>query len=138
MAKMVLLASHLTLAGNDLSDRCSKIELTAEIEDKDVTTFASLGWKEVLGGLASGTLAITFKNDYAASEVDSIMWPLLLTRVPQTFAVRADNAAVGASNPEYSGSVLVKEWKPLAGSVGDVAEAEVSYPTSGAVSRATS
>jgi hypothetical protein len=134
---MVLLAAHLTLAGNDLSDRCSKIELTAEIEDKDVTTFASLGWKEVLGGLASGTLAIQFKNDYAATEVDSIMWPLFLTRTPQTFAVRADNAAVGTSNPSYSGSVLIKEWKPIAGAVGDVAEAEVSYPTSGAVTRAT-
>lgn len=138
MAKMVLLASHITIAGNDLSDHCSKIELTAEVEDKDVTTFASLGWKEVLGGLASGTLALTFKNDYAAAEIDSIMWPLLLTRTPQTFAVRADNAAVSANNPEYSGSVLIKEWKPLAGSVGDVAEAEVSYPTSGAISRAVS
>jgi hypothetical protein len=133
---MVLLAAHLTLAGNDLSDRCSKIELTAEVEDKDVTTFASLGWKEILGGLASGGLALQFKNDYAAAELDSIMWPLFLTRTPQTFAVRADNAAVGASNPEYSGAVLIKEWKPIAGSVGDVAEAEVSYPTSGAVSRA--
>lgn len=137
MAKMVLLASFVSIAGNDLSDRCSKIELTAEVEDKDVTTFASLGWKEFLGGLASGTLALTFKNDYAATEVDSIMWPLFLTRTPQTFAVRADNAAVGASNPQYSGEVLIKEWKPITGSVGDVAEAEVSYPTSGAVTRAT-
>lgn len=136
MAKMVLLASFLSIAGNDLSDRASKIELTAEIEDKDVTTFASLGWKEVLGGLASGTLAVQFKNDFAATEVDSIMWPLFLTRTPQTFEVRSDQAAVGANNPSYTGNVLVKEWKPLTGSVGDVAEAEVSYPTSGAVTRA--
>ncbi|MGI5293271.1 hypothetical protein ACQEVF_59540 [Nonomuraea polychroma] len=137
MAKMVLLASFLSIAGNDLSDRTSKIELTAEVEDKDVTTFASAGWKEVLGGLAAGTLAVQFKQDYAATEVDSIMWPLFLTRTPQTFEVRADNAAVGASNPKYTGSVLIKEWKPITGSVGDTAEAEVSYPTSGAVTRAT-
>ncbi|GGS87659.1 hypothetical protein GCM10010156_52720 [Planobispora rosea] len=138
MPKMVLLASHLTIAGNDLSDRCAKIELTAEVEEKDVTTYASAGWKEVLGGLASGTLSVRFKQDYAASEVDATMWALFLTRSPQTFSVRADQAAVGASNPSYSGQALIKQWKPLAGSVGDVAEVDVSWPTSGAITRATS
>ncbi|MFC7380892.1 hypothetical protein [Sphaerisporangium rhizosphaerae] len=137
MAKMVLTASYVSIGGNDLSNRCSKIELAAEVEDKDVTTFASQGWKEVVGGLASGTLGLTFKQDYAASNVDATMWPLFLTRTPQTFEVRADNGAVGTSNPKYTGNVLIKEWKPITGSVGDVAEVEVSFPTSGAVSRAT-
>jgi len=138
MAKMVLLASYVAIGGNDLSDFCSKIELTAEIDEQDVTTFGDSGWKAVLGGLASGSLALTFKQDVAASQIDSIMWPLFLTRTPQTFEVRADSGSVGADNPSYSGNVLVKEWKPLAGSVGDVAEVEVTFPTSGAITRATS
>ena len=137
MAKMVLLAAYLNIASNNLHDHCSKIELSAEIEDKDVTVFTSLGWKEVLGGLGSGTLGITLKNDYAAAAVDSIMWPLMLTRTPQTFEVRADQGSVSTSNPKYTGTILIKEWKPIVGSVGDVAEAEVSYPTSGAITRAT-
>ncbi|MEV0227980.1 hypothetical protein [Nonomuraea sp. NPDC050786] len=137
MAKMVLLASFLSIAGNDLSDRTSKVELVAEIEDKDVTTFASNGWKEVTGGLASGSLAAGFKQDYAPAELDALLWPLFLTRSPQTFEVRADNAAVGASNPKYTGTVLIKSWKPVGGSVGDVAEVEVTWPTSGAITRAT-
>lgn len=134
MAKMVLLASFLSLNANDLSDRTSKIELSVEGEEKDVTTFASGGWKEMLGGLKSGTLTIGFKQDVAATELDSIMWPLLDTVV--TFEVRLDNAPVGASNPKYTGSVLVNGWKPIAGSVGDTAEHDVSYRTSGAVVRA--
>lgn len=138
MAKMVLLASFVSIDSNDLSDACSKIELSAEVEDKDVTTFSSLGWNELLGGLGSGTLALAFKNDYAASEIDSIMWPLFIARTPVTFEVRADNASVGTSNPKYTGKVLIKEWKPITGSVGDVAEVEVSFPTSGAIARATS
>lgn len=138
MAKMVLLASYVAIASNDLSDHCSKIELSVEVEEKDVTTFASGGWTELLGGLGSGSLSLTFKQDYAASEIDSIMWPLFLTRTPQTFEVRADNGSVSTSNPKYTGSVLIKEWKPLTGSVGDVAEVEVSFPTSGAVTRSTS
>lgn len=137
MPKMVLLASVVSIAGNDLTDRCHKIELAVEVEEKDVTTYASLGWKESLGGLASGNLGLGFKQDVATTEIDSIMWPLFLTRTPQTFAIRADDAAVSSSNPQWSGSVLIKEWKPLMGGVGDVAELDVSYPTSGEVVRAT-
>jgi hypothetical protein len=132
---MVLKASYLALGGTDLSSYTSKIELSAEVEDKDVTTFGSGGWTEVLGGLASGSLAVGFKQDVAASALDSIMWPLFGTVV--TFEVRLSNAVVGTSNPKYTGSVLVKEWKPIAGSVGDTAEMDVTFPTSGAVSRAT-
>jgi predicted secreted protein len=136
MAKMVLLASYLSINSNDLSGNTSKIELTAEVADEDVTTFGSGGWKEVLGGLKEGSLSVTFKQDVAASALDSIMWPLFGTVVP--FEVRLSNAAVGTSNPKYTGSVLVKEWKPIAGEVGSVAEVDVEFPTSGAVTRATS
>ncbi|MGA5472525.1 hypothetical protein ACPCUK_27600 [Streptomyces arboris] len=134
MAKMVLLAAHVSLAGNDLSDRTRKGELTVEVEDKDVTTYASLGWKEVIGGLKSGELGLEFLQDVAASEIDSIMWPLLGTVVP--FTVRLDASAVSASNPEWTGNVLINAWNPIEGGVGDEASVSVSYPTSGAVDRA--
>ncbi|TFE42502.1 hypothetical protein E3E14_25295 [Streptomyces sp. ICN441] len=136
MAKMVLLAAFVSLNGTDLSEYARKIELSTEVEDKDVTTYASLGWKEVRGGLKSGELGLEFLQDVAATEIDSIMWPLLGTVVP--FVARLDSAAVGTSNPQYSGSVLINGWNPLEGSVGDEASVSVSYPTSGAITRATS
>jgi hypothetical protein len=136
MAKMVLLASYLSLNSNVLSANANKIELSMEVEEKDVTTYGSLGWKEVLGGLKSGTLAIEFKQDFAATQLDSIMWPLLGQVVP--FEVRADQAAAGTSNPKWTGNVLIKAWNPLTGSVGDDATVSVSYSTSGVVTRATS
>lgn len=135
MPKMVLKASFASLNGVDLSAYTSKIELSAEVEEKDVTTFASGGWTELLGGLASGQLALGFKQDVAAAALDATMWPLFGTVVP--FEVRLSNAAVGTGNPKYTGSVLVKEWQPIAGGVGDTAEMDVTYPTSGAVARAT-
>jgi hypothetical protein len=135
MAKMVLLAQYLALNGTDLSDYTRKAELSIEVEDKDVTTYGSLGWKAVLGGLKSGEIGIEFLQDVAATKIDSIMWPLLGTVV--TFEVRADSAAVGTSNPKYTGSVLIKGWNPIEGSIGDEASVGVTYPTSGAVTRAT-
>ncbi len=135
MAKMVLTAAFLSLNAVDLSDRTRKVELKVEVEDKDVTTYASGGWTELLGGLKSGELSIEFLQDVAATEIDSIMWPLLGTVVD--FEVRLDNAAVGVSNPKYTGSVLINAWNPIEGSVGDEASVGVDYPTSGAVTRAT-
>lgn len=136
MAKMVLTSSYLGLNAIDRSSWCSKIELATEVDEKDVTVFTSLGWKEVLGGLKSGSLAVTFKNDVAASQLDETMWALYGTVT--TFEVRATSSAVGTSNPKYTGSVLIKGWTPISGSPGDVNESSFTFPTSGAVTRATS
>lgn len=135
MAKMVLLAQYLSINGTVLHANTKKAELSVEVEDKDVTNYASLGWKEVLGGLKSGELAVEFLQDFAVTQLDSIMWPLLGTVVP--FEVRADQGAVTTSNPKYTGNILIKSWNPIEGSVGDEATSGHTYPTSGAVTRGT-
>lgn len=134
MAKRVLLAEFVSINGTDLSSYLTKGELGLESDAQETTNYGSGGWKEFLGGLKSGELSLDYLNDVAAAAIDSIMWPLFGTVVP--FVVRVDNTAVSASNPQYSGSILVKEWKPIGGGVGDVNGAGVSYPTTGAVSRA--
>lgn len=135
MPKMVLLAEFLSINSNTLNEFTKKAELTVEVEEKDVTNYASLGWKEVIGGLKSAELSCEFLQDFAATKLDAIMWPLLGTVVP--FEVRADQAAVGTSNPKYTGSILINGWNPLTGSVGDEATVSLGFPTSGAVTRAT-
>ncbi|MEU3255910.1 hypothetical protein [Streptomyces sp. NPDC006997] len=132
---MVLLAEYLSINGSDLSEFTKKAEVAIEVEEKDVTTYTSLGWKEVQGGLKSGTVACEFLQDFAATKLDEIMWALLGTVVP--FVVRADQAAVSTSNPNYSGSLLVKGWSPITGAIGDEATVSQDFPTSGAVTRAT-
>ncbi|MGP4084178.1 phage tail tube protein [Streptomyces sp. KR55] len=135
MPKMVLLAEYLSINANVLNTFTKKAELTVEVEEKDVTNYASLGWKEVVGGLKSAELSCEFLQDFAATQLDAIMWPLLGTVVP--FEVRADQAAVGTSNPKYTGSILINGWNPLTGSVGDEATVSLGFPTSGQVLRAT-
>lgn len=136
MPKMVLLAQYVSINSNLLHDHTRKCELTTEVEEKDITTYASLGWKEVIGGLKSGELGCEFLQDFAATQLDSIMWPLLGLVVP--FEVRADQGAVSASNPKWTGSILINGWNPITGSVGDEATVSMGFPTSGAVTRATS
>ncbi|WP_330242013.1 phage tail tube protein [Streptomyces sp. NBC_00525] len=136
MAKMVLTSEYVGINSVDYSDNVRKAELTVEVEDKDVTTFGSDGWTEVLGGLKSGELKVEFLQDFAAGQVDEDMWALLGSVV--TFEVRPTSAVVGTSNPKFTGSILVNGWNPIEGGVGDEASVSVSFPVSGAVTRATS
>ncbi|WP_075662203.1 phage tail tube protein [Streptomyces acidiscabies] len=135
MPKMVLLAQYLSINGTVLNTFTKKAELSVEVEDKDITNYASQGWKELLGGLKSAELACEFLQDFAVTQLDATMWPLLGTVVP--FEVRADQGAVSTTNPKYTGNILIKGWNPIEGSVGDEATVGVSFPTSGAVTRAT-
>lgn len=136
MAIMVLTAAYVSITGpGTIHDHCSKAELTVDVEEKDITTFADSGWKAVMGGLKSGQLALSLKNDIAVGALDDDFWAILGTNV--TFEIRLTQSAVSTSNPKYTGTVFIKEWKPLNGSVGDVAELDVSFPTSGAITRGT-
>lgn len=136
MAKKVLLDVVLHINGQDLTEYASKVELEDEFEDKETTTYGSGGAKEVLGGLESGTVGITFKNDYASGALDEIMWAL--RRQVVSWTARSGSEAVSADNPQYGGELLVNSWSPIKGNVGDVAEVDVSFPLSGPMARATS
>lgn len=136
MGKIVLLDAQFSVANNALTNWTAKLELNDEFEEKETTTFGSGGAKEYLGGLESGEVSVTFKNDYTAAALDQIMWAL--RRQVVTWTARADADAVSASNPQYSGSILINKWVPIAGNVGDVAEVDVSFPLSGPMARATS
>jgi hypothetical protein len=136
VTKIVLLDAQLSIANSDVTDWCAKIELSDEFEAKESTTFGSGGAKEHQGGLESFEASITFKQDYDDNAIDEIMWALRRSVV--TFSTRAKESAVSASNPQYSGSVLINKWVPIAGSVGDLAEVDVTFPGSGPLARATS
>lgn len=135
MATMVLTTTAIKVNAVDYSDHVQKAEIAIEVDAQDATNFASAGWKEVKGGLKSGTISITFLNDYAAAEVDANIWALLGTVT--TWSATPTSDAVSATNPQYSGSVLINKWTPLTGAPGDLALAEVEWTLSGAVSRAT-
>lgn len=134
MAVFALTSEFTSLNGADRSADIKSSVLTVDVAELDTTDFASAGWTEVIGGLKSGTLAINFQDDVVAAAVDSVLWPLLGTVV--TFEVRATSAVVGTSNPKYTGSVLITS-ATIGGAVGELAMKSLSFPTSGAVTRAT-
>lgn len=133
MTMMVLTAAYVSIDSQTYHNRCKKVELTVDVEEKDVTHYASLGWKEVKGGIKSGGLGFGFFNDHDAGGIDELMWANIGEVVP--FEVRHTQDAISTSNPAYKGNLLLKEWKPINGGVGDVNELDVSWPTSGQITR---
>lgn len=131
----VLTDAVIIIGSTTISDHAAKVEVPVSVEDLDATTFGQT-WHVRRGGLKDGMLNVTVLNDYTAVNLDEMMWGLLGTVT--TFDTRAVSGTVTTSNPKYTGSILVKEWKPIVGSVGDLVSVDFGYPTSGAVTRGTS
>ena len=136
MAVYALTAQVVTVNSVDYSDHLTSATLTVDADQLPATTFASAGWKEVKGGLKGGTVDIEWLQDYASGGIDSVAYAL----VGSTAAMEvrpAGTAAAGTSSPAYQFSVLVTGWNPIDSAVGDLATVSVSWPITGAVTRAT-
>ena len=130
----VLFDAFILVSATNISDHANKVEIPLSAADEDITAFGQT-WKARTGGLKDASLNIDLFNDFVAAQLDSFFFPLLGTVV--TFEVRPTSAARSTGNAAYIGSIFIKEWKPLAASVGTVTQASVSFPTSGAVLRQT-
>ena len=132
MAIYALTSQVVQINSVDYSDHLKSATLTVDAAQLDATDFASGGWTEVIGGLKSGTLSLNFMDDVADNDVDEELFALLGTVV--AFTVKATNAAISASNPEYQGNVLVTGHS-IGGAVGELAMKSLTFPTSGAITR---
>jgi len=135
MARLVLTNAYVVFGTNDLSDHISNISISTSYDIVETTSFGDTAKKRV-AGLADNSVTFEFHQDFATSSVEQVIYPLLGTAV--TCTVKPVNTTVGATNPSYSFSVLVSEWTPLNGGVGELATASVTWPISGAITKATS
>lgn len=136
MAKYVVTSQSVTINSVDLSADCARAELVINSADVETTDFSSGGFVELQGGLKSGVLNLDFHADYASGGASETLEALVGTVV--TFVLIAGGTSVSTDTPSFSGSVLINSFTPVAGAVGDLATFSVSFPTSGAITKATS
>jgi hypothetical protein len=135
MAKTVVLSRHVSIGTADVSSALSGASLEITVEEVDKTSLGSGGWREVAAGLKSGSVTLNFQQDYGTGAIDSLLYPLIGTEA--TVTIRSSSATASASNPVYSAVVLISQYTPIQGAVGDLATFDVTFPTIGAVTRAT-
>ena len=134
MAKFVATDYKVTINGGTVSSSLASVELPIEIDEQETTAFGS-EWRTRIAGLKSGSITLEFHQDFAAGALDSILWPLLGTNA--TVTVVPTSGTVTSSNPSYTGTFLVTQYTPFASTVGDLATVGISWPLSGALTRAT-
>jgi hypothetical protein len=135
MARLVLTNASVVFGTTDLSDYISSISLNSTFDIVETTAFGNTA-KTRVAGLADNSVTFEFHQDYATGEVEQTIYPLLGTAV--TVVAKPVAGTTTTINPSYSFSTLVAEWTPLNGSVGELATASVTWPISGAITKATS
>ena len=137
MAKFVVTSTSVTVNSVDVSASCARAELSINASEVETTDFGSAGYVEVIGGLKSGTVSLDFHSDFGAGGVSETFENLIGTVIP--IVLIAGNGTVASSTtPSYGFNALVTSFTPVSGAVGDLATFSVSFPTSGAVTVATS
>jgi hypothetical protein len=72
----VLTDVRLFTGGCDLTTANNQIEFTAEVDEKEVTTFGSGGWAAVIGGIKKGQISASgFWSAGGTDQVDDNLWP---------------------------------------------------------------
>jgi hypothetical protein len=134
MAKFVATDFKTTINGVDFSTSLASVELTVDSDDVETTSFAGSGWRSRVGGLKNAALTLSWHQDFGAASVDATLWPLINTLA--TVVITPTSGSVTATNPSYTATALVNNYV-VSGAVGDLATFDVTWPVSGAVTRAT-
>lgn len=135
MAVLVLTDASITINSVALSDHANSVTLNYEIDSVEVTAFGSTGHK-FTGGLQNNSLDIEFMQDFAASNVEATIYPLVGTTT--TVVIKPTSSAVSATNPSYTlTGCFLAAHTPVAASVGELAMTSLSF-TGGVLTKATS
>jgi len=125
----------------DLTDHVTSLTINRQFDELDVTAMGATG-HAFIAGLESSTISVDFLNDDATAQVMTTLnalvgtnakFKILQTTTPGT----PSTGTVSATNPLYSGLVLVNKLTPIAGKVGDVAVQSLTFTVSGAITVAT-
>ena len=131
MAPIVLTDTRLFAGAADLTSVSNKVEVPAEVDAQDATTFGDGGWKAVKAGLASAPITASgFWEAGDAGKIDDEAWAALGAQKPWT--VCPDGADV--ADLAYLTNTLGTKYT-LLGAVGDLAPWEAEATSTGALVR---
>lgn len=136
MAAFALTYGYISIAATDVSQWCRSIDFQINGQSVDLTAMSVGAWQSFGAGLRGWQIPLQFNADEAASALGSILWPLYQTSV--AVELRATGAAVGTSNPKYTGTAILQAGSHFGGTVGAAAILSCSLMGVGAITRATS
>lgn len=137
MAVFIQRDVSLLFGATDVSDHVVSCTLNQQFDEVEntaaVPTSTTLPGHSFQKGLESATLNVDLYNDTAASVL-----ALLQTNYGSTigFTLKNSSAATSATNPKYTGNVLINRLTPVSGKVGDVSIQSLQLTVVGGVTYA--
>ena len=140
MARLVLTDAYVVLASTDISAYVTSVTLSSTLDVVETTSMGSTSRTRV-AGLRDNQVTLEFNQDFASGALETLIYPSDATSKIGTavaMEIRPTSAAASTTNPKYSFSALITEWQSVSGSVGELATVSVSWPISGAITKAIS
>jgi len=134
MARIVLTNAFVTINAVNLSDHIASVTLSTT-EDIVETTASGSSARTRIAGLLDNSITLEFHQDYAASNVEATIYPLI-GAASTAVVVKPNGSTTSSTNPSYTFNALVSEWTPLNGAIGELATASVTWSIDGAITKA--
>jgi len=118
----------------DLSDHLTAITVNQAFEELTITAMGDSAQKYAKG-LETSTITLDFLNDTASASVNQTLKAAYGTTVP--IVIKQTSAAVSATNPSYSTTVLINNLTQVNGAVGDISSQSLTLTCNSIITVAT-
>jgi len=116
--------ASVTFNSVDLSAYVTAVTINQAFDELEVTAMGDTAHK-FAKGLEASTITLDFLNDNAAATVIPTLRAAYGTTV--TLVIKQSSAAVSATNPSYTASVLVNNLQNVNGAVGDISSQSITF-----------
>ena len=135
MAVMLNNTVGVKLASTDISDHVSSVTLSQIFDELEITSLGSNS-HQFVKGLEASTLTLDFFNDFAASQVTTLLQTNYGTTITAVL-IPVKGTAVSATNPLYTVSILINNLTPISGDVASINSSSISFTCNSTVAYAT-
>lgn len=133
---MILKDAFVSINGVNVSAFVRSLALSPGVEPQDDTAMGATT-RTSEAGLKIWALTVQFFQSFAAGQVDATLYPLI-GAAPFPIIVRPTSAAKSATNPEFTGSMILTSYTPISGEVGSEHMVQAEFAAAGNLARATS
>ena len=135
MSVMLQTGVGVKIASTDISDHVSSVTLSQIFDELEITSLGDQSHR-FTKGLEASTLSIDFFNDFAASQVTTLLQTNYGTTVTAVL-IPKKGTAVSAENPLYTVSILINNLTPISGDVASINSSSISFTCNSTVAYAT-
>src|ERR1051326_4662606 len=105
MGRLVLKDTSVEVNGVILTTQAQSVDIDTSSAVLPATAFGGSGWEQSEAGLKSGTIQVTFYQDFDAGSTHDTLWPLHLNDSDFRLRIGPKGTTGASDNPIFDGPV---------------------------------